>query len=82
MNLHTTRNEAIAREIVGPIEDGGEIENAYEEFDIDAIADEVLEYVDGYYAEQNAYFLNRQGFRLREDIEADDFWDIVMRHAL
>lgn len=82
MKLYTTRNDAIAREIVSPIEDGGEIENAYDQFDIDAIADEVLEYVDGYDSEQNAYFLNRQGFRLREDIEADDFWDSAMRHAM
>lgn len=80
-NLYTTRNEAIDREIIGPIEDGANIEDAYADYDVDAIADEVLEWVDGYDADKNMYNLNKQGYRLAEDIDHDDFWDSVMRNA-
>lgn len=80
-NLYTTRNDAIDYEIVQAIEASGYVKNAYEEFDIDAIADDVLEYVDGWNDERGAYMLNKQGYRLAEDIDHDDFWASVKRHA-
>ncbi|MDK8345411.1 hypothetical protein QP868_02355 [Brevibacterium sp. UMB1308A] len=80
MKLYTTLDEAINREIVAAIEATGVVKDAHAEYDIDAIADEVLEYVDGYEEERNAYNLNRQGFRLREDIDHDEFWDAVAKH--
>lgn len=64
MNTYTTRNEAIEAEIITPL---GEFAD---EYDIDAIADEVLtttgEGVD-------------YGFTIDEDA---DFWAIVEKHAL
>ena len=63
---YTTRDEAIQREIVAAIEASGEVADAWAEFDIDAIAEEVLgDYADGY--------------ELKVDL--DEFWRIVERHA-
>jgi hypothetical protein len=46
---HTTRNEAILREIVEPIQAGGEVADAYAEYDIEAIASAVLgDYTQGF----------------------------------
>lgn len=64
MTTYTSRNEAIAREITAPL---GEYAD---EFDIDAIADEVLETI----GEGNEY-----RYQAREDV---DFWEIVEKHAL
>lgn len=80
MKLYITLSGAIHREIIKPIEATGVVEDAYEEFDIDAIANEVLEFVDGWDEERGAYNPNRQGYRLREDIEHDEFWDAVAKH--
>ena len=63
MTRYTTRNEAIEREIIEPIEAG---EATRDEYDIDAIAGAVL----GTYAE---------GYALT--VDADEFWEIVARHA-
>lgn len=60
---YTTRTEAIAREIVEPIEVGP---TSADEFDIEAIADEVL----GTY---------EQGYACL--VDADDFWAAVARHV-
>lgn len=65
MSTYTTRNEAIEREIVEPIENG-DVADARTEFDIDAIADAVLgDYSEGYACQ----------------VEIDEFWQIVMEHA-
>ena len=64
---YTTRTDAIYYEIVKPIEDAGEIADAYESFNIDAIADEVIEH--------------KNGYSLAEHITPDDFWDIVLDNA-
>ena len=64
MTTYTSRNESIAREITAPL---GEYAD---EFDIDAIADEVLETI----GEGNEY-----RYQAREDV---DFWEIVEKHAL
>lgn len=62
---YTTRDEAIYREIVEPIENG-DVNDAAAEYDIDAIADEVL----GSYS---------QGFACQ--VTPEDFWDVVARYA-
>lgn len=62
MTRYPTRDEAIAREIIEPIEAG---EATADEFDIDAIADQVLgSYDDGYACQ----------------VEHDEFWKIVEQH--
>lgn len=65
---YSYRTDAIYYEIVNPIEDAGKITDAYASFDIDAIADEILE--------------NKGGYRVADYITPDDFWDIVMDNAL
>lgn len=64
MRKYTTRTEAIAREIVEPIEAG---DATAAEFDVEAIAGEVL----GGYDEGYACV-----------VEAEEFWAVVARHAL
>ena len=64
---YTTRDEAIEREIIDPIEASGEVTDARAEFDIDAIADEVL----GDYSE---------GYACR--VDDDRFWAAVEAHAI
>lgn len=58
--------DAITHEIIAPIEAGGTVRHAREEYDINTIASRVLEY-DGH------------GFVLKVDTEK--FWDIVQEHA-
>ena len=65
MTVYTTRNEAIATEIVEAIEATGVATAS--EYDVDAIADEVL----GGYDE---------GYALT--VTDDEFWTAVERHAL
>ena len=64
---YITRTDAIYYEIVKPIEDAGEIADAYESFNIDAIADEVIE--------------NKNGHWVAKHITPDEFWDIVLDNA-
>ena len=61
---YTTRDEAIEREIIDPIEASGIASR--DEYDIDAIAAEVLGDYDAGFASQ---------------VDADEFWDIVARNA-
>lgn len=64
MNTYTTRNEAIEAEIITPL---GEFAD---EYDIDAIADEVLT-------------TTGEGVDYRYTVDEDaDFWAIVEKHAL
>ena len=68
-NTYSTRDEAIEREIVTAIEAGDATRS---EFDIDAIADEVIEQV-----------ISETGqvtYQVTDD--TDDFWAAVERHAL
>ncbi|WP_034650049.1 hypothetical protein [Corynebacterium vitaeruminis] len=67
MTLYTTRTEAIRVEIIGTLEPYAH------EFDVQAIANEVLEVVGdgvGY------------RYRLRPGIDDDAFWQMVKKHAL
>lgn len=59
---YSTRTEAIADAVVGPIEASGVVTDAYAEFDIDAIADTVLGGYDDGYAVQ---------------VDHDEFWAVV-----
>ena len=69
MTAYSTRNEAIEREIVTAIEAGDATRN---EFDIDAIADEVIEQV-----------ITETGqVTYQVTADTDDFWAAVERHAL
>lgn len=63
MTRYTTRDEAIAREIIEPIEAG---QATAAEFDIDAIADQVLGSHENGYACQVGHA---------------EFWQIVADHA-
>lgn len=69
MTAYSTRNEAIEREIIAVIEAG---DANRDEFDIDAIADEVIDQV-----------ITETG-RVTYQATADtaDFWAAVERHAL
>lgn len=61
-----SRDEAVVREIVEPIE-AGDVDDARAVFDVDAIAEKVLS---GY----------EHGFSCV--VDADTFWEIVACHAL
>lgn len=71
MNIYTTRDEAIQREILDPIEASGIVADAHAEFDVEMIADLVLEYdsING-----------REGFICK--VDPYEFWAIVERQAL
>lgn len=64
--MFATRDEAIQRVIVDPIEASGEIADARAGFDVEAIADAVL----GDY---------EQGYTCL--VDSDEFWRVVERHA-
>jgi len=65
MHYYTTRDEAIEREIIAAIEAGGVA--GRDEYDVDAIADEVLGgFEDGYAVK----------------VDDDEFWQAVERHEL
>ena len=66
-NTYITRDDAIYWEIIKPIEANGEVADARAEFDIDAIADEVL----GDYSE---------GFACT--VDESRFWEITMAHLI
>lgn len=77
---YTTRTDAVEREVVVAL---GEY---VEDFDVNAIADEVLVWHTDY-TESGDIWLPGCGFRLREDLlaEAEDgssetFWSIVATH--
>lgn len=67
-NSYATRNEAIQREIIDPIEALGEFPNARKAFDIPAIAKETI-----------VFDRHTVTFRYREDIY---FWAVVYKHAI
>ena len=71
MNIYTTRDEAIQSEILDPIEASGIVADAHAEFDVEMIADLVLEYdsING-----------REGFICK--VDHDEFYAIVERQAL
>ena len=63
---YTTRTDAIQAEVIDPIEASDAVTDAAAEYDIAAIADEVL----GSYS---------QGFACH--VTPEQFWDIVARYA-
>lgn len=72
--VYTTRAECIECEIIPAL---GEYAADH---DLDAIADEVIEFHDAYDEEAGAYWLPAQGFYIAADDA--DFWASVERHAL
>ena len=63
---YSTRNEAVTREIVEPIE-AGDVQDAYAEFDIDAIQERVLgDYEDGFACK----------------VTTEEFWEIVEENII
>lgn len=74
MNLYTTRNEAIEREIRAALELSADLAGPIDEaFDIDAIADETI-----------TMFVTEGGmvcYCQSPDIDPDRFWEIVECHA-
>lgn len=65
MAIYSNRNEAITREIVEPIQNG-DVTDAYEAYDVDAIADRVIgDYEDGFSC----------------TVDESEFWAIVEAHA-
>lgn len=65
MAIYSNRNEAITREIIEPIQNG-DVTDAHDTYDIDAIADKVI----GDFAE---------GFALT--VDETTFWQIVENQA-
>lgn len=65
---YTTRDEAIAREITATLEASPVISDAHKDFDVDAIADEVL-----------AFDSETQSFRCVAT--TDEFWESAQKHA-
>lgn len=82
----SSRDEATYRLIVEAIDASGEVEDARAEYDIDAIAYEVLDFDDAYDEDANVYRLNHQGWTLKErytgDVGEMHFWDVVAENAL
>lgn len=65
MAIYSNRNEAITREIVEPIQNG-DVTDAYEAYDVDAIADRVIgDYEDGFSC----------------TVDESEFWAIVEAYA-
>lgn len=77
---YTTREDAIYWEIVTPIEASGVVADARSEFDVEAIADRVIVFDEGYDFRADVYRLNWQGFYCVVDPEA--FWKLVAAHAV
>lgn len=78
MTAFTTAYEARAA-IIDIIEATGVIQDAAAEFDLDAIAGELVLFRDGYDADRAAYITNAAGYEIDEDA---DFWGIVEANAL
>lgn len=67
---YASRNEAILREILEPMRAG--VQNPEEAFDIEALANEVLEWQDGYCL----------ALDYSDPFEGEsDFWSIAEKHA-
>ena len=70
----STRTEAIEQVIIPALGDYGN------DYDIEAIADEVLAYNEAYDEEANVYRLNDQGFY--QCVDSDEFWEVVEKYTL
>ncbi|MFE8935515.1 hypothetical protein [Micrococcus luteus] len=72
MTRYATRDEAIEREVIAPIE-AGDVEDARAEFDVEAIADTVLQGHGGGYALRSAFTDEATG--------PEEFWAVVLKHS-
>lgn len=92
MSTETTvipdRSEAIRLLIADPIEATGEVPDARDAYDIEAIAATVLAWYDAYDEATNTYRMDQQGWTYAApySADADDdgaaFWAAVERNAL
>ena len=71
-NAYTTRDEAIEREIIEAIEASGVVSDARAEYDIDAIADKVIDTAGSI----------RGNVLFECIVEPEEFWQIVEANAL
>ena len=77
---YITFNEAVEREIRGPLYASEDLTGPIDEaFDIDAIAEETI--VQRVTEWGRVYFCPAPGFGEDGYMEADEFWEIVERHA-
>jgi len=76
--MSTTEQDA-KDEIITAIESAGRDVARREEFDIDAIFEEVFEYRH-VYDEKGNELVQASGYV--QIVDADEFWTVVMRHAL
>lgn len=75
VTVYSTKNDAVQAEIIDPIEATGEASAA--EFDIDAIANAVLEFHDAR-DEQGTQRLDEMGYY--PDVDEQTFWAVVERN--
>lgn len=77
---YTTLDDAVQREIREPLYASEDLTGPIEEaFDIDAIAEETI--VQCVTEQGRVYFAPAPGFGEDGYLEADEFWEIVERHA-
>lgn len=77
---YTTFNDAVQHEILEALYTSEDLTGPINEaFDIDAIAEEVI--VQRVTDWGQVYFAPAPGFREDGYLEADEFWEIVERHA-
>lgn len=78
MTRYSTRPDAVAAEIIEPLEVG---ESSAAEYDVEAIADEVIVHIEVRDSHGNEV-LTSSGYEIREDLDHDKFWAVVAKHAL
>ena len=77
MKVYETRDEAVLREVVEPIEATGVAKDAYEHYDVDAIADAVVVFCAGRDGNYGVCQCPRSGYVVDEGA---DFWAAVERN--
>lgn len=77
MKVYETRDEAVLREVVEPIEATGVVKDAYEHYDVDAIADEVVVFCAGRDGNYGVCRCRRSGYVVDGAV---DFWAVVEQH--
>ena len=77
MKVYETRDEAVLREVVEPIEATGVVKDAYEHCDVDAIADAVVVFCAGRDGNCGVCQRRRSGYVVDGAV---DFWAVVEQH--
>lgn len=75
MKTYSTYNEAVQNEIINAIEATGVVTNAWHDYDIDSIADNVItSHVD---IDENGIQHGNVEYMIKPGLTTDDFWQIV-----